>query len=135
MLNLRSIAWNCKWKLSGGRTLKDFFRLLCCQGRDKKDAASNRVEFYDRSRRVASLSRCRSGKQKMGASFILNSAELFSALSDVTRIPQSIDAADSQAAKDLLPMVYEELRKLAAVRLDQVPTGRTFPPAALVHEA
>ena len=42
---------------------------------------------------------------------------------------------DPGAAKDLLPLVYDELRALARTRLKQVPPGQTLQPTALVHEA
>jgi RNA polymerase sigma factor (TIGR02999 family) len=56
-------------------------------------------------------------------------------MSDVTRILQSIDAGDPKAAEQLLPLVYEELRKLAAVRMAHEPPGQTLQATALVHEA
>jgi RNA polymerase sigma factor (TIGR02999 family) len=56
-------------------------------------------------------------------------------MSDVTRILQSIDAGDSNAAGELLPLVYDELRKLAAVRIANEAPGQTLQATALVHEA
>jgi RNA polymerase sigma factor (TIGR02999 family) len=56
-------------------------------------------------------------------------------LSDVTRILQSINAGQKQAASDLLPLVYEELRKLAASKMARETPGQTLQPTALVHEA
>jgi RNA polymerase sigma factor (TIGR02999 family) len=56
-------------------------------------------------------------------------------MSDVTRILSQIEAGDSQAAERLLPLVYDELRKLAAARLDREAPGQTLQPTALVHEA
>jgi len=56
-------------------------------------------------------------------------------MSDVTYILAAIDAGDPQAAVDLLPLVYEELRRLAAARLAAEPAGHTLQPTALVHEA
>jgi len=56
-------------------------------------------------------------------------------LSDVTRILEAIQAGQSQAAEELLPLVYEELRRLAAARLAQERPGQTLQPTALVHEA
>lgn len=55
-------------------------------------------------------------------------------MSEVTRILSAIGAGDRQAAADLLPLVYDELRKLAAVRLAAEPAGQTLQPTALVHE-
>jgi RNA polymerase sigma factor (TIGR02999 family) len=54
---------------------------------------------------------------------------------DVTRILSAIEQGDPQAAKQLLPLVYEELRKLAAARLAQEQPGQTLQATALVHEA
>src|SRR5262245_59715718 len=56
-------------------------------------------------------------------------------MSDVTQILNSIDQGDSHAAEQLLPLVYEELRKLAAARLAQDKPGQTLQATALVHEA
>src|SRR5262249_40891906 len=57
------------------------------------------------------------------------------AMSEVTRILSAIDQGDPTAASQLLPLVYEELRKLAAARLAQEGPGQTLQPTALVHEA
>jgi RNA polymerase sigma factor (TIGR02999 family) len=56
-------------------------------------------------------------------------------MSDVTRILQSIEQGDSNAAEQLLPLVYSELRKLAAARMAQEAPGQTLQATALVHEA
>jgi RNA polymerase sigma factor (sigma-70 family) len=56
-------------------------------------------------------------------------------MSDVTRILSQIEAGDPSAAENLLPLVYEELRKLAAVRLAHENPGQTLQATALVHEA
>lgn len=56
-------------------------------------------------------------------------------MSDVTRILSSIEQGDPHAAGELLPLVYEELRKLAAVRLKHEKPGQTLQATALVHEA
>jgi RNA polymerase sigma factor (TIGR02999 family) len=56
-------------------------------------------------------------------------------MSDVTRILSQIDAGDPAAAEQLLPLVYDELRKLAAARLAQEKPGQTLSATALVHEA
>ena len=53
----------------------------------------------------------------------------------MTHILKAIEAGDAQAAANLLPMVYEELRKLAASRLAQESPGQTLQATALVHEA
>jgi RNA polymerase sigma factor (TIGR02999 family) len=56
-------------------------------------------------------------------------------LSDVTRILSQIESGDPSAAEQLLPLVYEELRKLAAAKLAQEKPGQTLQATALVHEA
>src|SRR5262245_40553535 len=56
-------------------------------------------------------------------------------MSDVTRILSAIENGDPSAAEQLLPLVYEELRKLAAQRLAQERPGQTLQATALVHEA
>ena len=56
-------------------------------------------------------------------------------MSDVTRILSQIESGDSSAAEQLLPLVYDELRKLAAVRLAQEKPGQTLQATALVHDA
>lgn len=53
----------------------------------------------------------------------------------VTRILEAAGAGDEQAAEKLLPLVYEELRRLAAAKLAQEIPGQTLQPTALVHEA
>jgi RNA polymerase sigma factor (TIGR02999 family) len=56
-------------------------------------------------------------------------------MSEVTRILSAIERGDPSAAEQLLPLVYEELRKLAAQRLAQEKPGQTLQATALVHEA
>jgi RNA polymerase sigma factor (TIGR02999 family) len=53
----------------------------------------------------------------------------------VTRILQAVERGDSKAAEDLLPIIYEELRKLARSLMAKTPPGNTLQPTALVHEA
>jgi len=53
----------------------------------------------------------------------------------VTRILEAIQAGRSQAAAELLPLVYDELRRIAAVKMAQERPGQTLQPTALVHEA
>ncbi len=55
--------------------------------------------------------------------------------SPVTQILGAIDRGDAAASEQLLPLVYDELRKLAARRLANEPSGLTLQPTALVHEA
>jgi RNA polymerase sigma factor (TIGR02999 family) len=54
---------------------------------------------------------------------------------DVTRILSAIKEGDGQAAEQLLPLVYEELRRLATHKMAQEKPGQTLQPTALVHEA
>jgi RNA polymerase sigma factor (TIGR02999 family) len=56
-------------------------------------------------------------------------------MNDVTRILSAIERGEAQAAEQLLPLVYDELRKLAAQRLAQENPGQTLQATALVHEA
>ncbi len=56
-------------------------------------------------------------------------------MTDVTRILSAMERGDRQAAERLLPLVYDELRKLAAVRMAQEKPGHTLQATALVHEA
>ena len=56
-------------------------------------------------------------------------------MSEFTEIMQGIEAGDPQAADRLLPIVYDELRKLAATQLSREQPGQTLQPTALVHEA
>jgi RNA polymerase sigma factor (TIGR02999 family) len=56
-------------------------------------------------------------------------------MSQVTRILESIDRGESQAAEQLLPLVYAELRRLAAHKMAAENPGQTLQPTALVHEA
>src|SRR5512138_622673 len=56
-------------------------------------------------------------------------------MSDVTRILDRVRKGEGQAAEELLPLVYEELRKLAAFKMAQETPGQTLQPTALVHEA
>src|SRR3954468_24124299 len=56
-------------------------------------------------------------------------------MSEVTRILQSIDSGDPNAAGELLPLIYEQLRNLAAHKMAGEAPGQTLQPTALVHEA
>ena len=56
-------------------------------------------------------------------------------MNEVTRVLSAIEQGDPQAAEQLLPLVYDELRKLAAQRLAQEKPGQTLQATALVHEA
>jgi RNA polymerase sigma factor (TIGR02999 family) len=56
-------------------------------------------------------------------------------MSDVTHILQSIEDGDPKAAEELLPLVYEELRKLAEAKMAQEKPGQTLQATALVHDA
>jgi DNA-directed RNA polymerase specialized sigma24 family protein len=56
-------------------------------------------------------------------------------MADVTQILSQIESGDPSAAEQLLPLVYEELRKLAAAKLAQEKPGQTLQATSLVHEA
>ena len=56
-------------------------------------------------------------------------------MNDVTRVLSAIEQGDRQAAEQLLPLVYDELRKLAAARMAAEAPGHTLDATALVHEA
>ena len=56
-------------------------------------------------------------------------------MSEVTRILQSVEAGNSSAASEFLPVVYHELRRLAAHKMANEVPGQTLQPTALVHEA
>src|SRR5262249_59995210 len=56
-------------------------------------------------------------------------------MSEVTHILSAIEQGDPSAAEQLLPLVYDELRQLAAQKLAQEAPGQTLQPTALVHEA
>ena len=56
-------------------------------------------------------------------------------MSDVTRLLDAVERGEPQAAEELLPLVYEELRRLAAAKMANEKPGQTLQPTALVHEA
>jgi RNA polymerase sigma factor (TIGR02999 family) len=56
-------------------------------------------------------------------------------MSEITLVLDALSAGDSRASEQLLPLVYDELRRLAAVRMAQESAGHTLQPTALVHEA
>src|SRR5271155_3548640 len=56
-------------------------------------------------------------------------------MSDVTRILSAVEQGDPHAASQLLPLVYDELRKVAAQKMAQEAPGQTLQATALVHEA
>src|ERR1700730_17654527 len=60
---------------------------------------------------------------------------MLASMSEVTRILSAIDQGDPRAAEQLLPLVYNELQKLAARRMAQEAAGQTLQATALVHEA
>ena len=56
-------------------------------------------------------------------------------MSDITLMLDAVARGEKQAAEDLLPLVYDELRRLAAARMAREAAGQTLQPTALVHEA
>lgn len=59
----------------------------------------------------------------------------FHCMSDITQVLEAIGRGEGQAADELLPLVYEELRRLAMARMAHEAAGQTLQPTALVHEA
>lgn len=55
-------------------------------------------------------------------------------MSDVTRILERVERGDGKAAEELLPLIYDELRRLAAYKMAKEPPGQTLQATALVHE-
>ena len=56
-------------------------------------------------------------------------------MNDVTRILTAIEQGDAKSTDELLPLVYDELRRMAANKMAREPAGHTLQPTALVHEA
>jgi len=56
-------------------------------------------------------------------------------MNEVTQLLDAVTRGNAEAAEQLLPLVYEELRRLAAGYLDREQPGQTLQPTALVHEA
>jgi len=56
-------------------------------------------------------------------------------MSDITLVLQAMESGQSQASEELLPLVYNELRRMAAARMAQESGGQTLQATALVHEA
>ena len=56
-------------------------------------------------------------------------------MSDITRILDRVQQGDEKAGEELLPLVYEELRRVAANKMANEAPGQTLQPTALVHEA
>ena len=65
----------------------------------------------------------------------INRAKIYEVVSDVTRILQAAEQGDPKAADELLPLVYDALRRLAAHKMANEAAGQTLQPTALVHEA
>src|SRR6476469_2759352 len=82
--------------------------------------------------RVESGQRCPGLGHRLGVSGCTRAA---SSMSEVTHILSAIEQGDPHAADQLLPLVYDELRKLAAQKLVQEKPGQTLQATALVHEA
>src|SRR5262249_49602264 len=66
---------------------------------------------------------------------IISPTGIFEAMNDVTRILSAIEQGDPHAADQLLPLIYDELRKLAAQWMTREAPGQTLDATALVHEA
>ena len=95
----------------------------------------------ERTRRVngrdaSAGQRCRARLSRVGRGWSTEPFALpVSPMSDVTRILSAIEQGDPLASEGLLPLVYDELRKLAAAKLAQEKPGQTLQATALVHEA
>ena len=81
------------------------------------------------------MSCARRGAVEVFAFDILHSRPYARDVSDVTRFLDRVQHGDSKAAEELLPLVYDELRQLAAHRMASEAPGQTLQPTALVHEA
>ena len=66
---------------------------------------------------------------------VISPAAILDLMSEVTRILNAIENGDPNATGQLLPLLYDELRSLAAQKMAQEPAGQTLQPTALVHEA
>lgn len=73
--------------------------------------------------------------RRFGYLDISSGSDNLDVISDVTQIIERVQRGDPQAADELLPVVYEELRRLARARMAQQPPGQTLQATALVHEA
>ena len=81
------------------------------------------------------LSRSRSAFSHAWCELFSAAASILKPMSEVTRILAAVERGDAHAANELLPLVYNELRKLAAVRLAAESAGHTLQPTALANEA
>ena len=83
----------------------------------------------------AEFSRCRTPRRPKRRLSLRDHRLCSANLSELTRILQSIDTGHPEAADALLPLVYAELRQLAAAKMAREQPGQTLQPTALVHEA
>jgi RNA polymerase sigma factor (TIGR02999 family) len=67
--------------------------------------------------------------------YAARAAVIFDSMNEITRILNAIEQGDPHAAAELLPLVYDELRRLAAQKMAHEAPGQTLQPTALVHEA
>ena len=75
------------------------------------------------------------GARAVASLRVCSGAAMLAPMADVTQILSAIEAGDPKAAAELLPLVYDELRKLAAARMAAEKPGQTLQATALVHEA
>src|SRR5882724_2887626 len=66
---------------------------------------------------------------------VMSVGVMLASMSEITHVLSAIEQGDPHAAEQLLPLVYDELRKLAAQKLGQEKPGQTLEATALVHEA
>src|SRR5690606_20394404 len=74
-------------------------------------------------------------RQRACACLALRPPRLNHPVSDVTQMLLAVGRGEAQASEDLLPLVYDELRRHAAMRMSRESPGQTLQPTALVHEA
>src|SRR5262245_20545458 len=115
-------------RLMSGSTPRKKRRIPTCRSARHAFAPRSAVRANRRwagSTRLARFSACRASSDGL----------LSLLMSDVTQILNAIDQGDAQAAEQVLPLVYDELRKLAAQKMAQEAPGHTLTATALVHEA
>jgi RNA polymerase sigma factor (TIGR02999 family) len=95
----------------------------------------NRPRLFRLARKISPLAQHCPSRPSLGLYIIITPFSNSAIMSEVTRILSAIEQGDPHAAERLLPLVYDELRKLAAQKLAQEKQGQTLQATALVHEA
>lgn len=104
-----------------------FQRCARCAGQVERKS----IRFLQHDGRGLPASRQSNLAKMFRASYSVSSADM----RDITLMLQAIDRGEAMASEELLPLVYDELRRLAAARMAQEAAGHTLQPTALVHEA